>query len=266
MPQLRKSATKNHDSTTNLGGTRWQPSGARQMANGSMPSNQSGNCPARSATKTPKANQQRLPKQRDIRRALIKADRVDTTMRESALRQSEATPQILSAAKNKMLALPGQLFYSTQIPVCLWFISCDKSGGQPSTRPAGHPSPSGRIDRDERNPPLPPKSPRTAMCSRLGTMSVPRDSKTMADLLRKRCRASWQSGLGMSLNRTNLKHPSTTTSKVSARHSEFSQKETPGPLNRKRSRKGSRGQHMQIALFGRAGQTLFRAEHQRLGS
>ncbi len=25
-----------------------------------------------------------------------------------------------------MVALPGQLFYSTQIPVCLWFIACDK--------------------------------------------------------------------------------------------------------------------------------------------
>ena len=27
-----------------------------------------------------------------------------------------------------MVALPGQLFYSTQIPVCLWFITRDKSG------------------------------------------------------------------------------------------------------------------------------------------
>ena len=27
-----------------------------------------------------------------------------------------------------MVALPGQLFYSTQIPVCLWFIARDKSG------------------------------------------------------------------------------------------------------------------------------------------
>ena len=25
-----------------------------------------------------------------------------------------------------MIALPGQLFYSTQIPACLWFLSCDK--------------------------------------------------------------------------------------------------------------------------------------------
>jgi type I restriction enzyme M protein len=48
-----------------------------------------------------------------------------------------------------MVALPGQLFYSTQIPVCLWFISRDKSGGKPSTRPAGHPSPTGRRDGDE---------------------------------------------------------------------------------------------------------------------
>ena len=27
-----------------------------------------------------------------------------------------------------MVALPGQLFYSTQIPVCLWFLSKNKSG------------------------------------------------------------------------------------------------------------------------------------------
>ena len=53
----------------------------------------------------------------DIRRALIEADLVDC-----------------------MVALPGQLFYSTQIPVCLWFIARDKSGGQPSPRP----SPTGR--------------------------------------------------------------------------------------------------------------------------
>jgi len=33
-----------------------------------------------------------------------------------------------------MVALPGQLFYSTQIPVCLWFIARDKSG-MSSSRP-----------------------------------------------------------------------------------------------------------------------------------
>jgi type I restriction enzyme M protein len=39
----------------------------------------------------------------DIRRALIEADLVDC-----------------------MVALPGQLFYSTQIPVCLWFLAKHK--------------------------------------------------------------------------------------------------------------------------------------------
>jgi type I restriction enzyme M protein len=53
----------------------------------------------------------------EIRKALIEADLVDC-----------------------MVALPGQLFCSTQIPVCLWFIARDKSGGQPSPRP----SPTGR--------------------------------------------------------------------------------------------------------------------------
>jgi|GEM_PF-2856296 len=28
-----------------------------------------------------------------------------------------------------MAALPGQLFYSTQIPVCLWFLAKDRSNG-----------------------------------------------------------------------------------------------------------------------------------------
>ena len=29
-----------------------------------------------------------------------------------------------------MVALPGQLFYSTQIPVCLWFLARDKQNGE----------------------------------------------------------------------------------------------------------------------------------------
>jgi len=29
-----------------------------------------------------------------------------------------------------MVAMPGQLFYSTQIPVCLWFIARDKKNGR----------------------------------------------------------------------------------------------------------------------------------------
>ena len=84
------------------------------LANGSMSSNQSGDCPARSASLQPKAKPQSQPRQRDIRRALIEADLVDTALRDSALPQSEATPQVLSKAKNNMVALPGQLFYSTQ--------------------------------------------------------------------------------------------------------------------------------------------------------
>ena len=42
----------------------------------------------------------------DIRQAIVEADLVDC-----------------------MVALPGQLFYSTQIPVCLWFLARDKRGG-----------------------------------------------------------------------------------------------------------------------------------------
>ena len=43
----------------------------------------------------------------DIRRSIIEADLVDC-----------------------MVALPGQLFYSTQIPVCLWFLARNKNDGQ----------------------------------------------------------------------------------------------------------------------------------------
>jgi type I restriction enzyme M protein len=42
----------------------------------------------------------------EIRKNLIEADRVDC-----------------------MVALPGQLFYSTQIPVCLWFLARDRENG-----------------------------------------------------------------------------------------------------------------------------------------
>ena len=43
----------------------------------------------------------------DIRRNLVEADLVDC-----------------------MVALPGQLFYSTQIPVCLWFLARDRKNGR----------------------------------------------------------------------------------------------------------------------------------------
>lgn len=46
----------------------------------------------------------------DIRRALIEADLVEC-----------------------IVSLPGQLFFTTQIPVCLWFLTKDKSGKQAAT-------------------------------------------------------------------------------------------------------------------------------------
>ncbi len=46
----------------------------------------------------------------EIRKAIVEADLVDC-----------------------MVALPGQLFYSTQIPVCLWFLARNKKNGRPST-------------------------------------------------------------------------------------------------------------------------------------
>ena len=61
------------------------------LANGSMSSTQSG--------------------EGDIRRALIEG--------------VEGKPGVVDC----MVALPGQLFYSTQIPVCLWFLARDRSNG-----------------------------------------------------------------------------------------------------------------------------------------
>ena len=48
-----------------------------------------------------------------------------------------------------MIALPGQLFYSTQIPACLWFLTRDKSGKTPSPRSRGEGRGEGRL-RDRR--------------------------------------------------------------------------------------------------------------------
>lgn len=61
------------------------------LANGSMSSTQSG--------------------EGEIRRALIEG--------------VEGKPGVVDC----MVALPGQLFYSTQIPVCLWFLARDRSNG-----------------------------------------------------------------------------------------------------------------------------------------
>jgi type I restriction enzyme M protein len=48
-----------------------------------------------------------------------------------------------------MVALPGQLFYSTQIPACLWFLARDKSGKSPSPS-MGEGSGGGERFRDRR--------------------------------------------------------------------------------------------------------------------
>ncbi|MCX6000099.1 MAG: class I SAM-dependent DNA methyltransferase [Chloroflexi bacterium] len=52
----------------------------------------------------------------EIRKSIIEADLVDC-----------------------MVAMPGQLFYSTQIPACLWFLARDKSGRH--SRESGNPVP-----------------------------------------------------------------------------------------------------------------------------
>jgi type I restriction enzyme M protein len=49
----------------------------------------------------------------EIRKAIIEADLVDC-----------------------MVAMPGQLFFSTQIPVCLWFLTRDKTGASLAPRQA----------------------------------------------------------------------------------------------------------------------------------
>jgi type I restriction enzyme M protein len=72
----------------------------------------------------------------EIRKAIIEADLVDC-----------------------MVALPGQLFYSTQIPVCLWFLTRDKTGRAaqpPSPGAARHPLPEGEGTGERmRQPALP---------------------------------------------------------------------------------------------------------------
>ncbi len=61
----------------------------------------------------------------DIRKAIIEADLVDC-----------------------MVAMPGQLFYSTQIPVCLWFLARNKSGtGVSSVKSQGQDAPATMRDR-----------------------------------------------------------------------------------------------------------------------
>ncbi len=67
-----------------------------------------------------------LPRQRDIRGACREAAPEDTALRDAAFSQMGVNSQVLSVAKDNMVAFPGQLFYSTKIPVCLWFFAKTK--------------------------------------------------------------------------------------------------------------------------------------------
>jgi type I restriction enzyme M protein len=49
----------------------------------------------------------------------------EDTIRRALVEGVGAVPGVVDC----MVALPGQLFYSTQIPVCLWFLARDKSNG-----------------------------------------------------------------------------------------------------------------------------------------
>ena len=51
----------------------------------------------------------------------------DTAITAYAFLGSEATMQVVSAAKDNMFALPSQLFYRTQISVCRWFLAKDNT-------------------------------------------------------------------------------------------------------------------------------------------
>ena len=59
------------------------------LADGPKSSNHFGECTARSAPSKPKAKPQSLPMQRNIRRALIEADHVDTALCDSASHQRD---------------------------------------------------------------------------------------------------------------------------------------------------------------------------------
>jgi hypothetical protein len=63
---------------------------------------------------------------RDIRRALIEAD---LEMSSDELRTpNRASPtSTFEILPSNFAPLPGQLFYSTQIPVCLWFLAKNKA-------------------------------------------------------------------------------------------------------------------------------------------
>jgi type I restriction enzyme M protein len=67
------------------------------------------------------------------------------TKGEGAIRQKMVENDLVDC----MIALPGQLFFTTQIPVCIWVLSKDKKGGAQSPSPQT-PLPEGEGLRDRR--------------------------------------------------------------------------------------------------------------------
>ena len=90
----------------------------------------------------------------DIRRALIEADLVDC-----------------------MVALPGQLFYSTQIPVCLWFLAKSKEARRRAKRELPRPPQADALHRRAQNGhahrPRPPRADRRRPRRRSSTPTTP---------------------------------------------------------------------------------------------
>jgi len=69
---------------------------------------------------------------------------------EGAIRQELVENDLVDC----MVAMPGQLFYSTQIPVCLWLLTRNKRGGRrpPSPGALRHPLPEGEGSTDLPSP------------------------------------------------------------------------------------------------------------------
>lgn len=99
------------------------------LANGSMSSDRSGECHARSAHRALTTNSQGLASQRDIRRARIDAE---PEMAGDELRRPfRSVPTSTFEIQPLQLAsLPGQIHSGTQIPVCLWFIEKNEPAGK----------------------------------------------------------------------------------------------------------------------------------------
>ena len=64
------------------------------------------------------------------RKASSKPADFSADLRGGELFQSDAKPQVVGASKENLMALSGQPFYSTQIPVCLWFSGKNEIGGK----------------------------------------------------------------------------------------------------------------------------------------